>query len=98
MGCARLVEWPALNPEGALRVNARVSNRLMRGRLAPQCARIAFVAIFRVLCTRQYSCNCVLTLALPRKVKRLMRLWWRMLANVGSTVAMRQRQSDKRQD
>ena len=29
------------------------------------------------------------TLALPRSVKRLMRLWWRMLANTGSTVAMR---------
>jgi hypothetical protein len=27
MGCARLVEWPALNPEAALRVNARKSAR-----------------------------------------------------------------------
>jgi hypothetical protein len=44
---------------------------------------------FRCCGTKQYSCHCVLTLALPRSVKRLMRLWWRMLANTGSTVVMR---------
>jgi hypothetical protein len=42
-----------LNLEGVLRVNARVSNRLMRGRIAPQRDRIAFVAIFSMLCSRQ---------------------------------------------
>ena len=57
--------------------------------VTPQPARIALVAIFSMLCTRQYSCHCVATFVLPRSVKRLIRLCCLMFANTGSTVAMR---------
>jgi hypothetical protein len=42
-----------LNPEGALRVNARAASRPMRSRRAPQPARIALVTIFSMLSTKQ---------------------------------------------
>ena len=42
-----------------------------------------------MLCTRQYNCHCVRTFARPLSVKRFSRLLCLMLANTGSTVAMR---------
>jgi hypothetical protein len=89
IGDERCVDSHALNPEGAWRVNARWRCAAQWRAVAAQPTRNALVAIFSMLCTRQNSCHCVATLALPRSVKRLMRLWWRMSATTGLTVAMR---------
>jgi hypothetical protein len=48
MACGRLVEWLGLNPELTWRVNARMGSARL-----PQPARIACVATFSMLCTRQ---------------------------------------------
>ena len=49
----------------------------------------ALLVNFSMLCTRQYRCRCVLTLTLPRRSNLCRRLLRLMLANTGSTVAMR---------
>lgn len=60
-----------------------------RGPFYLRCPFRLLRAIFSMLCTRQYSRHCVPTFSLPRRVKRSSRLVCRILANTGSTVAMR---------
>jgi hypothetical protein len=45
-------------------------------------------AIFEIVCVIQYKSHCVLTLSLPRKVKRFIFLQYVMCENTGSTIAM----------
>jgi hypothetical protein len=55
----------------------------------PDLAYAALVVIFSMLCTKQYSIHWIFTFTRLLSVKRLIPLWCRMLANTGSTVAIR---------